>query len=91
MVQGYVLEHVPSADVQPLLAARPDALGLAVPGMLVGSPGMEMGGRVGRFEVLLVDRVGGATVFARYPRALAPLNHPLGRLPPRDRGLETRD
>ena len=68
MVGGYVLEgHVPSADVRKLLAAKPAALGLAVPGMPVGSPGMEVGSRKDPFEVLLVSRDGRTTVFARYP------------------------
>jgi hypothetical protein len=43
-IAGYVIEgHVPAADIQRLLAARPDAIGLTVPGMPIGSPGMEMG------------------------------------------------
>ena len=46
VVEGYVLEgHVPAADVKRLLAAKPQAVGLAVPGMPVGSPGMEYGDR----------------------------------------------
>jgi hypothetical protein len=69
-VDGYVLEgHVPTAEVQRLLAARPTAIGLAVPGMPLGSPGMEANGRVDPYEVLLVDRQGKATVFARYPQS----------------------
>ena len=67
-VEGYVLEgHVPATDVHRLLKTRPKALGLAVPGMPVGSPGMEVGDRVDRYEVLLVPRIGAASVFARYP------------------------
>ena len=67
-VAGYVLEgHVPAADVRRLLADRPVAIGLAVPGMPVGSPGMEVGSRVDPYEVLLVDRKGKPSVFARYP------------------------
>ncbi|MFO7857282.1 MAG: DUF411 domain-containing protein [Paracoccaceae bacterium] len=63
-VDGYVLEgHVPAADVKALLAERPAALGLAVPGMPVGSPGMEMGGRRDPFDTLLIGREGGVTVF----------------------------
>ena len=69
-VAGYVLEgHVPAADVTRLLATRPTALGLAVPGMPVGSPGMEVGDRVDPYDVLLIDRAGRATVFARYPKS----------------------
>ena len=66
-VAGYVLEgHVPAQDVRRLLATRPAALGLAVPGMPVGSPGLdgpEYGGRRDPYDVLLVRRDGGATVF----------------------------
>ncbi len=69
-VGGYVLEgHVPAADVKRLLHTRPQALGLAVPGMVAGSPGMEVPGRADPYEVLLIDRKGGARVFARYPQA----------------------
>lgn len=68
-VGGYVIEgHVPAAEIQRLLRERPTALGLAVPGMPVGSPGMEVGPRVDPYEVLLVDRQGVAKVFARYPK-----------------------
>lgn len=60
LVAGYVLEgHVPAADVHRLLAQKPKALGLAVPGMPVGSPGMdgpEYGGRKDPYDVLLVTR-----------------------------------
>ncbi|MFN6995743.1 MAG: DUF411 domain-containing protein, partial [Aquincola tertiaricarbonis] len=60
-VEGYVIEgHVPAAEIQQLLLKRPAALGLAVPGMPVGSPGMEMGPRVDPYDVLLIDRQGGA-------------------------------
>ncbi len=69
-VGGYVLEgHVPAQDVKRLLATRPQALGLAVPGMPAGSPGMEAGGHRDAFQVLLIDRRGQATEFARYPKA----------------------
>lgn len=66
----YVLEgHVPAPDVKRLLASRPQALGLAVPGMPTGSPGMEAGGRRDAYQVLLVDKAGQGTVFASYPKA----------------------
>lgn len=53
-IGGYVLEgHVPAASVKRLLAERPSARGLAVPGMPVGSPGMEVGGREDTFDVVL--------------------------------------
>ena len=68
LVDGYVIEgHVPAADVRRLLSRRPDAIGLAVPGMPIGSPGMEMGDRRDRYDVLLVGRGGETTVFARHP------------------------
>jgi len=69
-VGGYVLEgHVPAADVKRLLASKSVAVGLAVPGMPVGSPGMEVGDRFDPYDVLLVDRAGQSTVFSRYPKS----------------------
>lgn len=67
-VGGYVLEgHVPAREVKKLLADKPAALGLAVPGMPLGSPGMEMGAKQAAYDVLLVGRDGKAVVFAAYP------------------------
>lgn len=70
VVQGYVIEgHVPAADIQRLLAEKPQALGLAVPGMPVGSPGMDgevYGGRRDAYQVLLVQKNGSTQVFSRY-------------------------
>lgn len=67
LVEGYVVEgHVPAADIQRLLKLRPAALGLAVPGMPIGSPGMDgpaYGGRRDRFDVLLVQRDGSTRIF----------------------------
>ncbi len=66
MVDGYVLEgHVPAKDFERLLAERPKAKGLAVPGMPVGSPGME-GGAPERFDVMLFGTDGSTSVYARY-------------------------
>jgi len=69
-VQGYVLEgHVPATEVQRLLHTRPRALGLAVPGMPVGSPGMDgavYAGRRDPYDVLLVRLDGTTEVFRRY-------------------------
>ncbi|MBT6093970.1 MAG: DUF411 domain-containing protein [Rhodospirillaceae bacterium] len=66
-VDGYLLEgHVPAKDVDRLLAERPKALGLAVPGMPTGSPGMEMPGTApDRYEVILFTEKRGE-VFSRY-------------------------
>lgn len=72
LVQGYVIEgHVPVADIQRLLKEKPKALGLSVPGMPIGSPGMDgpaYGGRRDAYQVLLIQRDGSNTVFNTYPR-----------------------
>ncbi|OZI22532.1 metal-binding protein [Bordetella genomosp. 7] len=69
-VQGYALEgHVPASDIQRLLREQPAAIGLAVPGMPLGSPGMdgpEYQGRKHPYEVLLVRRWGLTRVFQAY-------------------------
>lgn len=66
-VDGYTIEgHVPMEDIARLLSERPDALGLAVPGMPAGSPGMDMGGRVDPFDVMLFTVDGEPTVFASH-------------------------
>ncbi len=65
-VAGYVLEgHVPAADLARLLAERPKARGLAVPGMVGGSPGMESA-EAEPYDVMLFQSDGSARVFARY-------------------------
>ena len=60
LVGGYLVEgHVPAADVHKLLKQKPKALGIAVPGMPIGSPGMdgpEYGGRKDPYDVLLVTQ-----------------------------------
>jgi hypothetical protein len=70
LISGYVLEgHVPAREIHRLLQERPTAIGLAVPGMPVGSPGMDgpaYGGRKDPYDVLLVQRGGTATVFQSY-------------------------
>ena len=65
VVNGYVIEgHVPAADIQKLLRDKPKVTGLAVPGMVAGSPGME-GGRSDPYAVVTFG--GGASrVFARH-------------------------
>jgi hypothetical protein len=66
-VEGYVIEgHVPAADIKRLLTDKPDAIGLTVPGMPIGAPGMEAGDRREPYDVLLVRRDGTTEVFARY-------------------------
>ena len=70
-VGGYVIEgHVPAADIRRLLKEGPIALGLSVPGMPIGSPGMdgpEYKGRKDAFDVLLVQKDGSAKSFQAYP------------------------
>lgn len=70
LVDGYVIEgHVPAADIRRLLKERPMALGLTVPGMPIGSPGMngpEYQGRRDSYEVLLIEKNGQTRVFRRY-------------------------
>ncbi len=67
LVGGYAIEgHVPAADVRRLLKEKPNAIGLAVPGMPIGSPGMEQDGRRDRYDVLLVARDGKTRIFSTY-------------------------
>ena len=65
-VEGYVIEgHVPADLIDRLLRERPSVVGLAVPGMPVGSPGMEAPGQAAdRYQVLAFDQKGQTTVFA---------------------------
>ena len=66
-VGGYVIEgHVPAQDVARLLSEKPDAIGLAVPNMPIGSPGMDFGPDKVPYEVLLVKKDGSTEVFAKY-------------------------
>lgn len=67
-VGGYTVEgHVPAAEVRRLLAERPRARGLVVPGMPLGSPGMEQGDARQPYDVLLIDDAGEAAVYAHVP------------------------
>lgn len=69
-VGGYTVEgHVPADQIRRLLAEKPDARGIAVPGMPIGSPGMEQGDTRQPYDVLLVHDSGEATVFAQIPGA----------------------
>lgn len=64
LVGGYVIEgHVPVADIQRLLKEKPAVAGLAVPGMPIGSPGME-GPNARPYDVLAFDKTGKTTVFS---------------------------
>jgi hypothetical protein len=70
LVGGYAVEgHVPVREIKRLLAEKPAAVGLAVPGMPVGSPGMDgavYGGRKDSFDVLLLAKDGSSKVYQRY-------------------------
>lgn len=71
IVGGYVLEgHVPARELKRLLAEKPKALGIVVPGMPLGSPGMDGPATMGEkdpYDVLLVQADGSTHVFASYP------------------------
>jgi hypothetical protein len=68
VVGQYVVEgHVPAADIRRLLADKPKVLGIAVPGMPVGSPGMEVPGRLAdRYDVTAFAKDGSQHVFASH-------------------------
>ena len=68
IIGDYVIEgHVPAADIRRLLAERPEVVGLAVPGMPIGSPGMELPGVAAEpYEVLSFDASGNIRTFAKH-------------------------
>jgi hypothetical protein len=67
VVNGYTIEgHVPAEEIHRLLKERPKAKGLAVPGMPIGSPGMEAGTTRQAFSVLLFDTDGKTSVYRQY-------------------------
>lgn len=67
IVDDYVIEgHVPASDVRRLLEENPDAKGLSVPGMPLGSPGMEQGNRRQAYDVVLFKEHGQHEVFNHY-------------------------
>ncbi|HRH87936.1 MAG TPA: DUF411 domain-containing protein [Rubrivivax sp.] len=70
LVDGYAIEgHVPAREVRRLLAEKPKAIGLAVPGMPIGSPGMdgpEYGARKDAYDVLLVRKDGSTAAYQSY-------------------------
>jgi hypothetical protein len=76
LVGGYLVEgHVPASDVRSLLQKKPKALGLAVPGMPVGSPGMDSpayGDRRDPYDVLLVGHDGSTSVFKKSHNTASP-------------------
>lgn len=70
LVNGYVVEgHVPAREIHRMLKEKPNALGIAVPAMPVGSPGMDgpkYGNRTEPYAVILVTRDGNATIYQSY-------------------------
>jgi hypothetical protein len=67
IADGYVIEgHIPAEDVQRLLAEKPDIAGIAVPGMPIGSPGMESGDYVEPYTVFSFQEDGATDVFAEH-------------------------
>ena len=66
-VGNYVVEgHVPAADIQRMLKEKPAIAGIAVPGMPMGSPGMEQGGRKDAYNVVAFTKDGKTSVFAKH-------------------------
>lgn len=66
VINGYVIEgHVPAQDIKRLLSKKPSIHGLTVPGMPMGSPGME-GKHKDKYDVLAIDKKGNAIVFNHY-------------------------
>ena len=73
-VDGYFIEgHVPASDIKRLIASHPDALGLAVPAMPYGSPGMGLEDEREAFDVFIISANGTAEVFQHYPKAGIPV------------------
>ena len=73
-IDGYFIEgHVPASDIERVIADRPDALGLAVPAMPYGSPGMGSEEEREAYEVFIIMANGTAEVFQHYPQAGIPV------------------
>lgn len=67
IVDGYVIEgHVPAADIEKLLKIKPKVVGIAAPGMPMGSPGMEMGGKQDDYDVVSFDSAGNYQIFSEH-------------------------
>jgi len=69
MINGYVIEgHVPASDIKSMLKNKEDIKGLAVPGMVVGSPGMEVGDQKAPFKVIAFDKEGQMKSYKAYDK-----------------------
>ena len=67
IVDGYVIEgHVPANDIMKLLKTKPKIVGIAVPGMPSGTPGMEMGDRKDSYNVMSFDKENHYKIFNSY-------------------------
>jgi hypothetical protein len=70
VIAGYFVEgHVPSTDIRKLLNQRPSARGIAVPGMPIGSPGMEQEERRDPYDTLLIGTDGQSRIFTSHNRS----------------------
>jgi hypothetical protein len=68
LVEGYTVEgHVPAGDVLRMIEERPQIVGIAAPGMPIGSPGMEMGSQRDRYDVVAFQKDGKTSVWASHP------------------------
>jgi hypothetical protein len=67
IVNGYVIEgHVPAVDIKALLKLKPTIIGISVPGMPVGTPGMEMGTQADAYNVVGFDKNNEVQIFNHY-------------------------
>ena len=66
----FVEGHVPAEDIKALISEKPDALGLSVPNMPIGSPGMEMGNQNDPYDTLLVKSNGSSKVFRSHRKII---------------------
>lgn len=67
LINGYVIEgHVPALDIKKLLKMKPAVIGISVPQMPIGTPGMEMGGRKDTYDVVSFDKNNQFKVFNHY-------------------------
>jgi len=67
LVNGYIVEgHVPAEDINTMLSLKPKIKGVSVPGMVTGSPGMEMGGRKDPYKVISFDDNGKLGLYRNY-------------------------
>lgn len=69
IIDGYVVEgHVPANDIKTMLRDKPEIKGLTVPGMVVGTPGMEMGAKKTPFNVMAFDKDGQVKLYKAYDK-----------------------